>query len=191
MAELKGSKTKLRAYFLAHVGEVLSYKQLQDVAGGVAEFGRRIRELRNEEGWAIVTHRDRDDLKPGEYMLESLKQRPAFARNISNETRACVLDRNGYTCQMCGLAAGDIDVQGRRVRLCIGHIVDKSAGGSDDPGNLRALCTKCNEGASNVTLPRPELIKLLAQVRRATAHDQMKVLRWLIKKFPSKVSKRA
>jgi hypothetical protein len=56
-------------------------------------------------------------------------------------------------------------------------------GGADDASNLRAICSVCNEGASNATLPRPDLQKLLIQVRRATAMDQREVLRWLLNKF--------
>lgn len=71
----------------------------------------------------------------------------------------------------------------RKTRLHLGHVIDKSMGGSDEPSNLRAICSVCNEGASNITLPRPDLQKLLIQVRRATAADQREVLAWLQKKF--------
>jgi len=71
-------------------------------------------------------------------------------------------------------------------RLQIGHIIDKSMGGKDEPGNLRAICSVCNEGARNLTLDRPSLQKLLIQVRRATGSDQLELLSWLLKKFPSK-----
>jgi len=57
-------------------------------------------------------------------------------------------------------------------------------GGTDDPSNLRAICSICNEGASNITLTRPDLQKLLIQVRRATNSDQLEIFKWLIKKFP-------
>ena len=57
-------------------------------------------------------------------------------------------------------------------------------GGTDTAGNLRAICSVCNEGASNLTLNRPEAIKLIAQVRRAPGKDQLDVLEWLVKKFP-------
>ncbi len=50
-------------------------------------------------------------------------------------------------------------------------------GGKDEPGNLRAACLVCNEGARNLTLDRPSLQKLLIQVRRATGADQQEVLR--------------
>jgi hypothetical protein len=182
----KGSKDKLREFFIANVGKILDSDTLREVAGA-SEWGRRIRELRNEEGMNIVTHNDRSDLKVGEYLLVDMKIKPAFERGISKETRAFVLDRNGFTCQMCGAAAGEPHPydQGRKTRLHIGHIIDKSMGGKDEPNNLRAICSVCNEGASNLTLNRPDAIKLIAQVRRAPAKDQLDVLKWLIQKFPN------
>jgi 5-methylcytosine-specific restriction endonuclease McrA len=181
----KGSRAKLRNYFTANVGKILESDELRKIAE-TSEWARRIRELRNEEGLNIITHNDRSDLKPGQYLLTDLKPRPAFERSISKETRAFVLDRNGFTCQMCGAAAGDPHPydNGRKTRLHIGHIIDKSMGGTDDPNNLRAICSVCNEGASNLTLNRPDTIKLIAQIRRAPAKDQLDVLKWLVEKFP-------
>jgi hypothetical protein len=185
MGRQPGSRAKLREHFLANVGRVMDSDELRGVAGA-NEYGRRIRELRNEEGFQILTHNDRSDLKPGEYLLLSRKPLPAFSRDISKELRALVLDRNGFTCQMCGAVAGEVDPYdpSRKTRLHIGHIVDKSAGGSDDASNLRALCSVCNEGARNLTLDRPSLMKLLIQIRRATKADQLSVLNWLNEKFP-------
>ncbi len=184
MPKKLGSKEKLRRYFLAHVGKVLDSDTLKKEAG-VSEWARRVRELRDEEGMHIVTHNDRSDLKPWQYVLVDKKLRPAFERGISKETRAIVLDRNGYTCLMCGAGAGEIHpFDGRKVRLHIGHIVDKSQGGSDDPSNLRAVCSLCNEGASNITVNRPDSVKLLMQIRRAPGSEQLKVLQWLIAKYP-------
>lgn len=185
MAKGQGSRSKLREYFLKNVGTVLDSEILRSVAG-TSEWGRRVRELRNEEGLNIITHNDRSDLKPGQYVLVDTKPLPAFERGISKETRAFVLDRNGFTCQMCGAAAGEVHPydHGRKTRLHIAHIIDKSMGGTDEPSNLRAVCSVCNEGASNLTLNRPEAIKLIAQVRRAPGKDQLDLLSWLVKKFP-------
>lgn len=185
MARAPGSRTKLRVYLVEHVGEVLSSDTLRAVAG-TSEWARRVRELRDEEGFDILTHNDRSDLRPGEYLLASLKPRPAFARGISKETRAFVLDRNGFTCQSCGAAAGEPHPAdpAKRTRLHIGHIIDKSAGGTDDPENLRALCSVCNEGLANLSLPRPPAERLLSQLRRATGGDQRRILAWLIQKYP-------
>lgn len=183
----KGARAKLRAHFLNNLGRVMDSDELRTVAGGITEWGRRVRELRNEEGYQILTHNDRASLKPGQYVLEDPKPVPAFNRDISKETRAFVLDRNGFTCQQCGAVAGEphpYDIT-RKTRLQIGHVIDKSLGGDDSSSNLRALCSVCNEGAANLTLDRPSLQKLLVQVRRATAADQKGVLEWLKSKFES------
>jgi len=180
-----GSRAKLRAHFLANLGKVMDSDELREVAG-TSEWARRVRELRDEEGYQILTHHDRSNLKIGEYLLETDKPQPAFSRDISKETRAYVLDRNGFTCQMCGAVAGEPHPYDpmKKTRLHIGHIIDKSVGGTDDPSNLRAICSVCNEGASNITLTRPDLQKLLIQVRRATNGDQLELLKWLLNKFP-------
>jgi hypothetical protein len=190
MARRKGSKQLILEYFLANLGKILESRDIQAASGGAVEWARRVRELRNEEGYQILSHKDRADLKPNQYLLETTKRTPAFKRNISKETRAWVLERNGYTCQMCGVAAGDPDPLGgdRTVRLTMGHIVDKSKGGEDSPQNLRAICTNCNEGLQNTSLPKPDQVHLLAQVRRATIDNQKVLLKWLLQKFKLKVS---
>lgn len=182
----RGARAKLRAHFLSNLNRVMHAAELREVAGGISEWARRVRELRTEEGYLILTHNDRSDLKPGQYLLETAKPAPAFERSISKETRAFVLDRNGFTCQMCGAVAGEPHPYDptRKTRLHIGHIIDKSQGGTDDAANLRAVCSVCNEGASNLTLTRPDLLKLMTQIRRATSKDQLSALEWLVKKFP-------
>lgn len=180
-----GARARLRAHFLSNIGRVMDSAELRPIAGNISEWARRVRELRTEEGFLILTHNDRAELKPGQYLLESAKPQPAFARGISKEARAFVLDRSGFTCQMCGAVAGELHPYDptRKTRLHIGHVIDKSMGGSDDAGNLKAICSVCNEGAANITLQRPELNKLLVQVRRATAADQRELLGWLKTKF--------
>jgi hypothetical protein len=181
-----GAKAKLREHFLNNIGRVMDSEELREVCSNQTEWARRVRELRTEEGYQILTHNDRSDLKPGQYILENPKPQPAFERAISKETRAFVLDRNGFTCQMCGAVAGEPHPYdpSRKTRLHIGHIIDKSQGGDDSATNLRALCSVCNEGASNLTLDRPSVQKLLIQVRRAKGGDQVELLKWLIAKFP-------
>jgi hypothetical protein len=186
MAKKPGARARLREHFLANIGRVMGSDELREVSGSISEWARRVRELRTEEGYQILTHNDRSQLKPGQYLLENSKPEPAFERGISKETRAYVLDRNGFTCQMCGAVAGEPHPcdPTRKTRLHIGHIVDKSQGGDDDPSNLRALCSVCNEGASNLTLERPSVQKLMIQVRRAKGGDQVELLKWLIEKYP-------
>jgi len=127
------------------------------------------------------------DLKSGQYLLTEnppKKTGITIAQGISAKLRAEVLDRNGFTCQMCGLTPGEIDpMTERKVRLHVGHIVDRNLGGKDELSNLRALCATCNQGAKNITGEKPTTIWLLSQVRRAGQEEQRAVLGWLRKKF--------
>jgi hypothetical protein len=181
----RGSRKKILDYLLKNMGRVLTWQEIRKSAGNVEQWSRRLRELRDEYGYQILSHRDRSDLKPGQYLIETDKRLPVFARAISKETRAYVLERNGYTCQSCGLSAGDQDPfnPARKVQLTMGHIIDKSRGGSDTPENLRAICTNCNEGLQNTAPAKPQRIQLLSLVRRATVDDQLHLLGWLEKKF--------
>lgn len=185
-----GARDLLRDYFLSNIGRVLDSEELRDASGGISEWARRIRELRNEEGYQILTHNDRSELKPGQYLLLTAKPEPAFERGISKETRAIVLDRNGFTCQMCGAGAGEPHPFDpiRKTRLHLGHVIDKTMGGTDDPSNLRAICSVCNEGASNITPDRPSVLKLKAQLRKARGDDQLELLKFLIGKYPKQAA---
>lgn len=185
MRDGPGSRERLLAFFLNNIGRVIDHEELQVASGDASEWARRVRELRDEFGYQILTCRDRADLKPGQYLLETNKRLPVLPRSISKETRAYILDRNGYTCQSCGASAGDPDpyCPTRPVRLTIGHIVDKSKSGSDERSNLRAFCSNCNEGLHNTSLPKPSWVDLKTQVRRATVDDQTRLLAWLQSKF--------
>lgn len=188
-----GAKAKLRAHFLNNIGRVMDSAELSQVSGSKSEWARRVRELRQDEGYKILTHNDRSGLKPGQYLLEDATPEPTFEETISKEMRAFVLDRNGFTCQMCGAAAGEPHPYDstRKTRLQIGHIIDKSKGGtSKDPALLRALCSVCNEGLQNISPMRPSLRALLINIRRATNADQLEVLKWLKSKYPRQPAKK-
>lgn len=180
-----GSRARILRFLLQNVGRVVDKDEIRQASGNASEWARRLRELRDEFGYQILSHKDRRELKPGQYLLQNNARLPAFPRSISKETRAFVLERNGYTCQMCGLAAGDADPfhPGQKVRLTMGHIIDRSKGGPDSPDNLRAICANCNEGLQNISPPKPDRIELLKQVRRATVDDQLHLLEWLEKKY--------
>jgi hypothetical protein len=180
----KGSRARVLRYFLSNLGKVVHSDDIRKFSGA-SEWARRLRELRDEFGYQILSNKDRRELKPGQYLLETDVRQPALPRSISKETRAFVLERNGYTCQMCGLGAGDPDPfhPGLKIRLTMGHIKDKSKHGPETPDNLRAVCSNCNEGLQNTAPPKPSRIELMKQVRRATIDDQRHLLAWLEQKY--------
>lgn len=180
-----GARTKLRAYFEDNVGVVITSDQLREVAG-ISEWARRVRELRDEEGMRILTHNDREDLKPNEYMLESLEPREVVARGVSGRLRRQILDRDGSTCQICGAAAGEESgcEPGRKCKLQIDHIVPISQGGTDDEHNLQAVCVWYNKNKANLKLPTSrDAISVLSLVRRQPRNVQLEVYQFLHRKF--------
>jgi len=65
-----GARERILRYLLLRVGEPVDKEELDGVSG-IQEWARRIRELRVEQGWRIASDADRDDLAPGQYMLEA------------------------------------------------------------------------------------------------------------------------
>lgn len=56
--------------------------------------------------------------------------------------RKQILQRDKYLCQPC-LAAGLVTAARE-----VDHILPKAKGGTDDPANLRAICTACHRAKS-------------------------------------------
>lgn len=74
MPAKKSSKALILEFFLSHIGTVLESKEIQNASGGASEWGRRVRELRDEQGYQILSHKDLATLKPGQYLLETSKR---------------------------------------------------------------------------------------------------------------------
>lgn len=179
-----GARDKLREYFLANIGKVITTQKLRKVAG-ISEYARRIRELRDEEGYQIKSHVDRADLKPGEYILETITREPVISRAISPQLRNEILERNGFTCQLCGSGPGDPDPfnPNRKVSLHVDHLKPISQGGTDDKSNLRVLCSACNQGRSNVQAPSDTALNILAKIRKLPKREQQEIYDFLKRKF--------
>ena len=147
-------------------------------------------ELRDDEGMQIRSHVDRVELKPGEYLLESLTRIPCIGRTVSAQLRNEILERNGYTCQLCGAGPGDRDTfnPSRKIRLHIDHIVPHSQGGTDEKNNLRVLCSVCNQGRSNIQTPGESALNIIARIRRAPRAVQREVYETLKRSFESETA---
>ena len=178
------ARDKIREFFESNVGKVVNTRQIREVAN-ISEYGRRIRELRDEEGMRIKSHIDRSDLKPGEYILETLERSPFIGRSISPQLRNEILERNGFTCQQCGAGPGDPDPfnKSRKIRLHIDHVVPLSQGGDNVADNLRVLCSACNQGRANIQTPSETTKNLLARIRRSPRSVQREVYEKLKDKF--------
>jgi len=138
-------RNKLLRYLQHNVGMPVSGEELRYVSGDKTEWARRIRELRTEFGWSVITkHTGRPDLPIGTYLLESLRQSPEHDRVISDFVRGRVLRRDNYQCTACGWNKDLWDRSDPR-HLELHHNSPHASGGENTEENLVTLCTLCHD----------------------------------------------
>jgi len=115
------------------------------VARDAGEWCRRVRELRTEEGWPIVTKKTgRPDLPLGVYVLEMDRQSPRDDRRIPDTLRGEVLRRDGSKCVKCGWHPSDWNKADPR-NLELHHKIPHKEGGKTEADNLATLCNVCHD----------------------------------------------
>ncbi|MDY7011594.1 MAG: HNH endonuclease signature motif containing protein [Planctomycetota bacterium] len=142
---LGGSRGRLLRYLMENEGQVVTNEELAYVAKA-REFGRRVRELRTEEGYAIATKfTGRPDLKMGEYVLESLERvAEPHDRRVPFEIQRQVYERSDSTCELCGWNRERWTREDPRI-LELHHLVEHVTGGPNTPDNLVVLCSRCHD----------------------------------------------
>lgn len=142
----KGSaQARILAYLMENVGKVVTTEELAYVANDKKEFGRRTRELRTEQGYAIATRfSGRPDLNQGEYILLSeTRVAEPHDRHISDVVQKEVYARDKNTCQLCGWSISKLGRDPRFLELH--HIEQHAKRGSNEPKNLVVLCNLCHD----------------------------------------------
>lgn len=127
-----------------NLGQLVTNEQLAS-ATKQHNYARRLRELR-AEGWQIVYSNS-----PMGYIMptaEKIEKNPGEYVNLRLRTE--VLERDGYTCQMCGYSTGQKYADGEDVRLEADHIITLAEGGQTTVDNLQTLCSRCNAGKKAV-----------------------------------------
>lgn len=138
-------RDKILAFLRANVGMKVTNEELRYVAGNKTEWARRVRELRTEAGWPIVTkNTGRPDLPIGAYVLQADRQSPEHDRSIPDDVRREVLRRDGYKCQKCGWTHAEWNQSDPR-HLELHHVQHHVEGGDNAEGNLITLCTVCHD----------------------------------------------
>lgn len=151
-----GSKVRILKYFLENIGQPLTSEEIFYVAG-VSEFGRRIRELRTEEGYPIKTKfTGRPDLKLGEYVLESSERvAEPHDRNIPVDVEKRVYERSSNSCSLCGWNQNKWKKNDPRI-LELHHIHEHVKGGKNTEENLIVLCSRCHDKIHSGKLSIPD-----------------------------------
>ncbi len=152
-----GAKAKILQFLKENVGHVVTTEELAYVSGDKSEFGRRTRELRTEEGYAVATRfTGRPDLNSGEYVLLSLERvAEVHDRHIPSDVQREVYERDNSTCQQCGWNMSQWTTADARI-LELHHLTTHAARGSNSTDNLLVLCSFCHDEvhAGRIVLPQ-------------------------------------
>ena len=173
-------RARLLEFFLANPERPLKNAMLAKMLGSERSdaWTRRLRELRKPKygAYVIMSARGRAGLASDEYWFPRQERKaPQASVGISNRLRGEVFARDGYTCQSCGLARGQMYEDGRSVTLHVGHNLAESHGGTATIDNCFTLCARCNEAESNIGPDRPNISKAMAQVRRLAKAQQREI----------------
>lgn len=137
-------RDKILLFLQENVGISVSGEELSYVAN-ISDWPRRVRELRTEYGWPVVTKQTgRPDLPVGIYLLEMNRQAPVHDRQIPDPVRCAVLRRDNYKCQGCQWHIDEWNKADPRV-LELHHIKHHAHGGENTEGNLITLCNICHD----------------------------------------------
>jgi hypothetical protein len=138
-------RDKILRFLRANVGQAVTNEELRYVAGDKTEWARRVRELRTEFGWPIVTKSTGlPALGVGVYVLQADRQSPQHDRAIPDSVRREALRHSGYKCQECAWSHGEWNRSDPR-HLELHHIQHHAKGGRNVSENLKTLCTVCHD----------------------------------------------
>lgn len=136
---------RILTFLKKNVNQVVTTEELAYVANDRREFGRRTRQLRTEEGYAIATRfNGRPDLRMGEYILLSVDRiAEPHDRNITSEVQKEVYARDDNTCRnpACRYqwSADDPRI------LELHHVIAHARRGPNTAENLIVLCNVCHD----------------------------------------------
>lgn len=138
-------RDKILKFMRASVGQGVTNEELRYVARDKTEWARRVRELRTEYGWPIVTKTTgQPNLDIGVYVLQADRQSPEHDRMIPDDVRRSVMRRDDYKCAKCSWSHSEWNPSDPR-HLEIHHVEHHARGGTNAQENLQTLCTVCHD----------------------------------------------
>lgn len=147
-------RERIAMFFEANVGIVVTRDELDYVAR-IKEGSRRVRELRDEQGWPIESHIDDPDLRASQYRLVSTDpkdRKDPRQRLYPEDLRSKIFERDAYTCVNCGRDRDKAEAAGdRRFYLEVHHRTAVAeqldalpAAELNDEANLVTFCHSCH-----------------------------------------------
>lgn len=138
-SDLSG-RDKMLSFLRQSIGSTVTGEELSYVSK-ISDWPRRMRELRTEFGWPIMTkNTGRPDLPVGYYVLVEDRQDEIHDRKIKTEDRVAALDRDGGRCVKCGWPENRSEGDTMRNCLELHHFEHHAKGGKNTFDNLITLC---------------------------------------------------
>ncbi len=197
----KSVKKRIEALFLDNIGKVVTREQIlaaaRDPESGIEpeNWHQRLSELRTDDGYTILSWRNRGDLKVQEYLMPHAERRSKAGRRVrpSDATWMAVLERAAFSCEwneggeLCGLKHGEIDpIGGGRVKLTPDHKPPHSVSADIDPGDpnqWQALCGRHQVMKKNYWDNTTRKLNVYAIVQAATRNEKLGIFRFLLEYF--------
>jgi len=188
----------VRELFLQNLGKIVTKEQIiEAICKGleIADYEnwhQRLSELRTDEGYTILSYRDRKGLKPGQYLMLTADRRQIAAKRVrpTPETWARILKRAKGACEWkeagvaCGLRDGDPDpVGGGTVKLTPDHMRPHSINPKSDPNDpnqWQALCGRHQVTKRNYWDSTTGKLNALAIVQAASDREKRVIFNMLL-----------
>lgn len=201
---LPSVKKRIEALFLDKIGKVLTREQILEAArdpysGQEPEnWHQRLSELRTDDGYTILSWRNRGDLRVQEYLMPHAERRQTARRRVrpTAQTWQAVLKRADYCCEWqeegvsCGLHEGDVDpVGGGRVHLTPDHKRPHALNPDADPddmGQWQALCGRHQIVKKNYWDNNTGKLNVYAIVQAASEPEKRRIFEFLWEYFGNK-----
>jgi hypothetical protein len=197
----KSIKKRIEALFLDNIGKVITREQILEVAtdpisGKQPEnWHQRLSELRTDNGYTILSWRNRGWLRVEEYLMPTKEIRTEASKRIkpSAATWNEILARANYCCewneagQVCGLRQGEIDpIGGGIVYLTPDHKNPHSLNPNSDPNDVsqwQALCGRHQVIKKNYWDSNTGKMNVYAIIQSSTKQEKTIIFKFLLDYF--------
>lgn len=197
----KSVKKRIEALFLENVGKILSREQIIEAATDPLtkrepeNWHQRLSELRTDDGYTILSWRNRGDLKVQEYLMPHIQKRKAAGKRVrpTDSTWMAVIKKAKYSCewnegkQVCGLKDGEIDpIGGGRVKLTPDHKNPHSINTAIDPSDptqWQALCGRHQVTKKNYWDNATGKLNAYAIIQHASVKEKRRIFDFLLAYF--------
>lgn len=199
---LQGSiKQRIEALFLDNIGKVITREQILQVAidpvsGKQPEnWHQRLSELRTDDGYTILSWRNRGWLRVEEYLMTSADKRPQAGKRVrpNKETWSKILSNAKNCCEwkedgkICGLKENEVDpIGGGKVKLTPDHKKPHSVNPESDPtdpNQWQALCGRHQVMKKNYWDSSTGKMNVYAIIQSATNIEKEIVFKFLLDYF--------